>query len=144
MRKVNYVAEVLIFTKFQFSHLFLEEKWRDITPALHPDLPEGFCGFPKWLHIQCCLCENQAPGALKAGAGGCFRALNGPRESIFWVRTHFAFHLQKSTVLATTLIFWQVKDHFWAVLRPLLSSQSLIFTHPAFEVQPLREASKHF
>ena len=48
----------------------------------------------------------------------------------------FCIPLTKSVVLTTTLIFWQVKDRFWAVLRPLLSSQSLIFTHPAFEVQP--------
>ena len=58
--------------------------------------------------------------------------------------THFVFHLRKSTVLTTFLIIGQVKDHFWAFLRPLLSSKSLIFTQPAFEAQPLREASKHF
>ena len=58
--------------------------------------------------------------------------------------THFVFHLRKSTVLTTFLIIGQVEHHFWAVLRPLLSSQSLIFTQPAFEAQPLREASKHF
>ena len=58
--------------------------------------------------------------------------------------THFVFHLRKSTVLTTFLIIGQVKDHFLAFLRPLLSSKSLIFTQPAFEAQPLREASKHF
>ena len=58
--------------------------------------------------------------------------------------THFVFHLRKSTVLTTFLIIGQVEDHFWVFLRPLLSSKSLIFTQPAFEAQPLREASKHF
>ena len=58
--------------------------------------------------------------------------------------THFVFQLRKSTVLTTFLIIGQVEDHYWAFLRPLLSSKSQIFTQPAFEAQPLREASKHF
>ena len=59
-------------------------------------------------------------------------------------RTYFASPLQRNSVLTTTRIFRWVKYQFLAVLGPFLSSLSLIFTQPALEAQPLREASKHF
>ena len=43
---------------------------------------------------------NQAPGAQKAGVGGCLRALNGPREPILLVRANFASQLQRNSVLS--------------------------------------------
>ena len=103
-----------------------------------------FWGFPQRLRLQRWLIENPAPGAQKGGAGGYFPALTAPREPTFWVRTHFASQLRRNSVLTPTRIFLRVKDQFLADLRPFLGYQSLIFTQPALEAQPLREASKHF
>ena len=72
-----------------------------------------FSGFPQRLRLQHWLIENPAPGAQKGVAGGCFQALNAPREPIFWVRTHFSSQLWTNSVLTQNLIFWRVKDQFW-------------------------------
>ena len=77
-----------------------------------------FWGFPQRLRLQRWLSENQAPGAQKAGAGGCFRALNAPREPIFWVRTHFSSQLWTNSVLTQTRIFRRVKDQLWLFWGP--------------------------
>ena len=77
-----------------------------------------FWGFPQRLRLQRWPSENQAPGAQKARAGGCFRALNAPREPIFWVRTHFSYQLWTNSVLTQNLIFWRVKDQFWLFWGP--------------------------
>ena len=99
-----------------------------------------FWGFPQRLRLQRWPSENQAPGAQKARAGGCSRALNAPREPIFWVRTHFSSQLWTNSVLTQNLIFWRVKDQFWLFWGPFWAPRA----SQRWEAQPLREASKHF
>ena len=130
MRKVNHVAEVFFFfTKIKFSHLFLEEKQRQITPPLHPDLSEKFEGFPQRLRLS----ENQAPAGVLAGAY---------RPSMDLERRYFGW---KSILHPNygKIQFWPQLVTFSrpnTIFFPLMGSQCLISSQ---EGQPLRGVSKH-
>ena len=116
--KVNKLWKSQFSNKFSFLNCSWKKSSDKLLPPLHPDLSEMFWGFPQRLRLQRWLSENQAPGAQKAGAGGCFRALNAPREPIFWVRTHFSSQLRTNSVLTQTRIFRRVKDQLWLFWGP--------------------------